>query len=184
MDDDATHLTPGEVRRIIGRLRGPDILRLSALARTWATGLRQHDADDLLNEALDRVLSGRRPWPTDLPLPAFFSQVMRSIASQWRRENRREPLKEDETSEVFEEESHNPSTRYERDDLIRRMRRALDTDPSALGVFDHILADSDRENAQAALGLNEKQYDTARRRMVRQLFEAFHSGWKHEPQGH
>jgi DNA-directed RNA polymerase specialized sigma24 family protein len=85
MDDDATHLTPGEVRRIIGRLRGPDLLRLSSLARTWATGLRQHDADDLLNEALDRVLSGRRPWPSNVPLPAFFSQVMRSIASgAWR----------------------------------------------------------------------------------------------------
>jgi hypothetical protein len=32
------------------------------VARIWTTGLRQHDADDLLNEALDRVLSGRRPW--------------------------------------------------------------------------------------------------------------------------
>jgi DNA-directed RNA polymerase specialized sigma24 family protein len=184
MDDETTHLTSGEVRRIISRLRGPDILRLSALARAWATGLRQHDADDLLNEALDRVLSGRRPWPTDLPLPAFLSQVMRSIASQWRRENRREPLKEDETSKVFEEESHNPSACYERNDLISRMRQALDNDPSALGVFDHILLDSDREDAQAALGLNATQYDTARRRMAHQLFEAFHSGWKHESQGH
>jgi hypothetical protein len=26
------------------------------LARVWATGLHQHDADDLLDEALDRVL--------------------------------------------------------------------------------------------------------------------------------
>ena len=64
MDDKATHLTLGEVRRILGRLRRPDILRFSALARIWATGLRQHDADDLLNEALDRILSGRRPWPS------------------------------------------------------------------------------------------------------------------------
>lgn len=184
MHDEAAHLTPGEVRRIIGRLRGPDILRLSALARTWATGLRQHDADDLLNEALDRVLSGRRPWPTDLSLPTFLSQVMRSIASQWRRENRREPLKEDETGMAFEEESENPAAGYEMDDLISRMRQALDTDSSALGVFDHILADSDRYEAQAALGVNATQYDTARRRMVRQLFEAFYSGWKHESQGH
>ena len=34
----------------------PDYLMgLATLARVWATGLRQHDADDLLNEALDRV---------------------------------------------------------------------------------------------------------------------------------
>lgn len=184
MDDEATHLTPGEVRRIIGRLRGPDLVRLAALARVWATGLRQHDADDLLNEALDRVLSGRRPWPIDVPLPAFLSQVMRSIASQWRQAGRREPLKEDEAREMLEEESHNPGACYEMGDLITRMRRALGTDPPALGVFEHILADSDREDAQAALGMNATQYDTARRRMVRQLFEAFHAGWNHEPQRH
>jgi DNA-directed RNA polymerase specialized sigma24 family protein len=178
MDGEATHLTVGEVRRIVGRLRTPDILRLSALARTWATGLRQHDADDLLNEALDRVLSGRRPWPSDVPLPAFLSQVMRSIASQWRRENRREPLKEDETRKVPQEEGHDPGACYEMDDLISRMRHALVGEPGALGVLDHLLADSDREEAQTALGIDATQYDTARRRMVRHLFEAFHSGWK------
>src|SRR5579885_2272587 len=164
MDDEATHLTPGEVRRIIGRLRGPDVVRLGALARVWASGLRQHDADDLLNEALDRVLSGRRPWPIEVSLPAFLSQVMRSIASQWRQEARREPLKEDETGEMVEEESHNPGACYEMGDLIARMRRALGTDPPALGVFEHILADSDREDAQAALAMTATQYDTMTRR--------------------
>jgi DNA-directed RNA polymerase specialized sigma24 family protein len=178
MDDRATHLALEEVRRILSRLRPPDILRLSALARTWAAGLRQQDADDLLNEALDRVLSGRRPWPSDVPLPAFLSQVMRSIASQWRREDRREPLKEDETGQVLEEESHDPGAGYEMDDLVARMRRALADDPAALGVLDHILADSDREDAQAALGMDATQYDTTRRRMIRHLFGAFHSGWR------
>lgn len=184
MDDEATHLTPGEVRRIISRLRAPDLVRLGALARVWASGLRQHDADDLLNEALDRVLSGRRLWPVDLPLSAFLSQVMRSIASQWRLENQREPLNEDKTERVFEEQSNNPGACYDIGDIISRMRRSLGADPQALGVFDHILADSDREDAQAALGMKATQYDTARRRMVRQLFEAFHEGWNHAPQRH
>jgi hypothetical protein len=74
MDDEATHLTPGEVRRIIGRLRGPDVLRLAALAGIWAKGLRRYDRDDLLNGALARVLSGRRPWPREVPVPAFVSE--------------------------------------------------------------------------------------------------------------
>jgi hypothetical protein len=109
---------------------------------------------------------------------------MRSVASQWRRENRREPLMEDRTDKMFKDESHNPTACYEMDDLISRMRRALGADPPALGVFDHILADSDRDEARAALQVDATQYDTARRRMVRQLFEAFHSGWNHESQGH
>lgn len=177
MDEQSTHLTPDEIRRILARLRPPDIVRLSALARTWATGLRQHDADDLLNEALDRVLSGRRPWPSHLPLPVFLSQVMRSISGQWRRERRREPLIEDECTNGPGEQGENPTASHELDDLIVRMRRALADDPSGLGVFDHILADSDREEAQAALGIDAPRYDTARRRMARHLFNAFHSGW-------
>ncbi len=177
MDDETTHLSLDEVRRALGRLRRPDIVRLSALARVWATGLRQQDADDLLNETLDRVLSGRRPWPSHVSLPAFLSQVMRSIASQWRREDGREPLKEDETGNVLEDESNCPIARYEMDDLISRMRQALADDPPALGVLDHLLADNDREEAQAELGIDATEYDTARRRMARRLFEAFRSGW-------
>jgi hypothetical protein len=35
----------------------PDYLMwLATVARVWATGPRQHDADDLLNETLDRVV--------------------------------------------------------------------------------------------------------------------------------
>jgi hypothetical protein len=147
--------------------------RVPNFARARYKGDASYDAS-LLNEALDRLLSERRPWPIDVPLHAFLSQVMRSIASQWRQEDRREPLKEDETGGVFDEGSHNPVACYEMDDLISRMRRTLGTDPPALGVFEHILADSDREDAQAAVGMNATQYDTARRRMVRQLFETFH----------
>jgi hypothetical protein len=55
MNDDAAHLDPEEVRRLLWRLRVPDILRLASLARAWARGLRQHDADDLLGEAFDRL---------------------------------------------------------------------------------------------------------------------------------
>jgi DNA-directed RNA polymerase specialized sigma24 family protein len=174
--DETTHLGLDEVRRILGRLRAPDIVRLAALARTWAAGLRQHDADDLLNEALDRILSGQRPWPSEISLPGFLSQVMRSIASQWRREDRREPSLED-TRTMAEEQSDNPRGSYETRHLITRMRDALAQDPAALGVLDHILADSDREEAQAALGMDATRYDTARRRMIRHLFDSFHAGW-------
>lgn len=176
MDDDATHLGLGEVRRILRRLREPEIVRLSALARTWARGLRQHDGDDLLAETFERVLSERR-WPADVPLPAFFSQVMRSIRSQWLQEDRREPLREDVTGYGGDDDSNDPGASYETGHLVARMRRKLVDDPPALGVLDHILADSDRAEAQAALGMDATRYDTARRRMVSRLFKAFHAGW-------
>jgi hypothetical protein len=73
MDDESAHLSPSEVRRALERLRPAEILRLSLLAQHWVIGLGRRHADDLLNEAFERVLSGRRPWPNDIATPAFFS---------------------------------------------------------------------------------------------------------------
>ncbi|MFB0874010.1 MULTISPECIES: hypothetical protein [unclassified Sphingobium] len=87
MADAVETLSLEEVGRVLGRLRQADLLRLAALAQTWVSGLPRRDAGDLLNEALARILSGQRPWPADVPLSAFLSQVMRSIASQWRHED-------------------------------------------------------------------------------------------------
>ena len=108
---------------------------------------------------------------------------MRSIASQWRAETRREPLITEDAIEVGEP-GHDPVGSYETTDLIERMLLALGTDVSALGVLKHILADSDRMDAQSDLGMTATQYDTARRRMVRRLFDAFSAGWNDEPQCH
>jgi DNA-directed RNA polymerase specialized sigma24 family protein len=178
MDDEPTHLSMSEVRRALDRLRPADIVRLSELARNWARGLRGHDADDMLNEAFDRVLSGRRPWPSDVPTPAFFSGVMRSIASQWRREGAREPLIEDGEEGATENISGGLSPDLELNHLISRMRHALTGDPEAREALEHILADSDRDEAQCASGLDATRYETARRRMLRHMFTAFSTGWK------
>lgn len=87
--DAVEHLSLEEVGRLLSRQRQVDLLRLAALAETWVRGNPRRDASDLLNEALVRILSRDRPWPADVSLHAFFSQVMRSIASQWRHEDNR-----------------------------------------------------------------------------------------------
>jgi DNA-directed RNA polymerase specialized sigma24 family protein len=177
MDDEPAHLSLSEVRRALDRLRPADIVRLSLLARHWAGGLGRRDADDLLNEAFDRVLSGRRPWPSQVPMPAFFNGVMRSIASQWRHEDDREPLIEDDEEGATEKIDGGITSDHELNDLLSRMRQALAGDPQARDILEHILVDSDREEAQVALGLDATGYDTVRRRMIRHMFTAFNSGW-------
>ena len=171
------HLSHHEVRRALDRLRPADIIRLTLLARVWASTLARREADDLLNEAFDRILSGRRLWPADLPLSAFVNGVMRSIAHQWRHEDRREALMDDDDSIVLDQIPDVDQVDHAITDLKERMRDALAKDPDALGVFTHILADSDREEAQATLGLDAQGYDTARRRMVRHMFTTFNAGW-------
>lgn len=102
MADESHHLSLEEVGRLLSRQRQADLLRLAALAGTWVRGIPRRDAADLLNEALARVLSGKRPWPADVSLHAFLSQVMRSIASQWRHQDAREPLAADHISDLNE----------------------------------------------------------------------------------
>ena len=95
-----------------------------------------------------------------------FSQVMRSIASQWRHEDTREPLVADQMSEL-----HGDSAAAEEEfdfaDLTQRMREALTGDRPALGPFDQILTQTSRKQACEQLGLDATGYDTARRRMTR-----------------
>jgi DNA-directed RNA polymerase specialized sigma24 family protein len=173
MTDQDDILSIEEVGRILSKLRQADLLRLAALARTWAIGLDRRDSADLLNEALCRVLSGQRPWPIDVPLPAFLSQVMRSIASQWRHEDARELLAED-CNEIPDEPAMNS---VEFVDLVHKMRAALDDDAPAQGIFDHVLQQTSRDLTRMHLGLDASGYDTARRRMIRTLQRKFSPDW-------
>lgn len=174
MADAVETLSLEEVGRVLGRLRQPDLLRLAALAQTWVSGLPRRDAADLLNEALSRILSGQRPWPADLPLPVFLSQVMRSIASQWRHEDIREPLaQESDKIADLTLECHDHGFA----DITDRMRAALIDDLRALGIFDHILTQTSRKQACDQLQMSATDYDTARRRMIRTLQRQFNPGW-------
>ncbi|MBX4935189.1 hypothetical protein [Rhizobium bangladeshense] len=174
MEDDVEHLSLLEVGRLLGRQRQADLLRLAALAETWVRGNPRRQASDLLNEALARVLAGDRPWPASLSLHAFLSQVMRSIASQWRHEDMREPLVADQLSQHCDAAMEDG---FDLADLAHRMRAALSGDPVATGIFDHIMTQTSRKQACDALGLDATGYDTARRRMTRALRRRFKPGW-------
>lgn len=174
MSDGVETLSIEEVNRLLSRLRQADLLRLAALAQTWVSGCPRRDATELLHEALARALSGDRPWPADVPLPAFLSQVMRSIASQWRHEDRREPLANDTETLADNRRSASAS---EFTDLTERMRAMLQEDAPALGIFEHLLAQTSRKDARSQLGIDETGYDTARRRMIRTLQHQFSPGW-------
>jgi hypothetical protein len=171
MADESFHLSLEEVGRLLSRQRQADLLRLAALAETWVRGIPRRDAADLLNQALVRVLSGDRPWPVDVSIHAFLSQVMRSIASQWRHEDAREPLAADQIADLDNVAADEAD--FDFINLTQRMRQALQGDTPALGIFDHILTQTSRKQVCEQLGLDATGYDTARRRMTRTLRRQF-----------
>lgn len=107
--------------------------------------------------------------------PDILSQVMRSIVSQWRHQDAREPLAADHIPNLGDLAADEEDIDFA--DLTQRMREALRGDGPALGIFDHILTQTSRKQACEQLGLDATGYDTARRRMTRTLRRQFKLGW-------
>jgi DNA-directed RNA polymerase specialized sigma24 family protein len=68
----------------------PELLRLKTLARWYARGLPPDVTwEDLLQEALTRILVGKRKIPEGVVMVAFVAGIMRSLRSEhWQRVER------------------------------------------------------------------------------------------------
>jgi len=170
------HQTGEEVRRALSRLRPPTIVRLTALARNWVRVTPRRESEDLLNEALGRVLSGRRRWPVGMPLDVFLNGVMRSVASQWAAEDASAILVDLDEADTVTTVSDTSQVEFR--SALAHMRRVLAEDAEALGILDGIVAGSSRSEIQDSLGIDETAYDTGRRRMARLLAKALGPDWK------
>jgi len=76
-----------EALTAVRSLSGTERTALLKVARAYARTRRtKYDYQDLFNEAIARILEGRRHWPTGVPFVSFFGGVMRAIAWEWRSE--------------------------------------------------------------------------------------------------
>ena len=76
-------LSQAELIAIIQALGEADKIALMKIARLYARRT-PFDHDDLLQEAICRVLSGKRVWARGVPVRSFLLGVMRSIAWEWK----------------------------------------------------------------------------------------------------
>lgn len=175
MSTSPAYLVIDEARKRIRRLRPAEAVRLGELARVCArsVGSRTEGAE-VLNEAIARVLEGRRRWPADLPVDVFFSEVMRSIAHEWRQRAWREPFLDDQ---AIPDIAVAPEHRAEIESVTGVVRRFLKNDPLALRLFELELAEMTGFEIQRELGLDATAYDTLRRRFRRRLIAAFPDGY-------
>jgi hypothetical protein len=81
----AATLSVAEAGTAIGLLTEGDRIALLKIARLFAKKT-PYDHEDLLQEAMFRVLCGKRAWPRDLAALPFLCGVVRSIAWEWRKE--------------------------------------------------------------------------------------------------
>lgn len=78
------HLTINEVVEAIEALTDHDYLKLIAAGRAWAVGLRDSEAEDLLHEALTRLVEDRRHMPASINFMYGIMSIMQSLANERR----------------------------------------------------------------------------------------------------
>lgn len=196
--------TPADIRQAIDSLTREDTERIRQTAenRIYRIGARAangRDADDLIVEALERVLDGTRHWDKGrVAFAAYLLGVIWSIASEWagyQKRNKKLPefaglesqlTKTDDdgnqvspfdglaTTDLNPEQAltqteANAEGERHSESFMERIRAEFADDATASLVIDGILDDLDREEIRATLELSEKEFKATMRRIQRHV---------------
>ena len=172
------------VKRLHG-LTNVELRKLERIARIRVIGLCEIEWQDLLNEAIVRMLDGSRQWPKDVDLVVFLRQTMRSIASDhWRRRKVNPVISESQLHEPSEEVEGtllevaiDPTANPERDvvaaETIAQIRRAFEGDLEALHVLSGMAIGKSPREIQDEGNMDARRYATTQKRIRRRLAKAF-----------
>lgn len=177
-----------QVRAALEALTDVQMVRLNAIARFRhrCLGVRGagRNATDFLSDAVTLVLEGRRKWKVDIPFDRFLAGVMRSLASHARSGKPRDafdalrpnPDSDERVAAVFDGQSTRAGTADEDEenragDLDSQIRESFREDTEALLVYDALLLNMKPADIQAGLGLTEKEYNAAAKRLRRGIIK-------------
>lgn len=164
-------LRPTETALALKLVGEMDLLRLKTIARLHARGLPPDVGwEDLLQEALTRLLTGARRIPQGVAPVAFIAGVMRSLRSEhWRRfgAGRRRACHTSEAA--LREAAQDPERSLIAAEELKAIERLFADDRIVLGIIDALGEGLSAEQIRAQLALTRTEYDSARKRMRRCL---------------
>lgn len=176
--------TSDECAEALRGLSDEDHERLEKIARLRVVGLHAVAWRDLLHDAIERLLDGRRQWPREVPLVVFLRETMRSIASDhWRRLEQSVVRSESEMGADGDadggsvasgvDETAQPERRVSAEETIRRIEKAFEGDDEALRVLASMASGRGPQEIQQEIGMNETRYASTLRRIRRRLLREF-----------
>ena len=183
-----------ELESLIEALSDEDYNRLAKIGSIRALGM-PISGEDLLHEAVRRVLDGKRNCPVDVPLAVFLAGVMRSLASAARTEFKRQEYLDDSREAGSDSKSHHSdgsewNTIAEEDvlsgidyqSLLSKLFDIFEQDEQGFLVLlaraEGYSADEIREEQH----LDKREYATILKRTRRRLARAIAEGTLHAKQ--
>ena len=179
---DDTPLSKAEREALLGAMSAGDWARAESLARVAAYGLTDMTAADLLHETLIDLLSGDRTWKRGVHPLVTLKVAMHSVASNAQKKVDNAPIDQFATMSTGEEDAPEgqraPVTAVEPlgplDTLEGRQQLALieklvKGDAQAELVLTALAMGYSGAEARLETGLDAKQFDAARQRLLRKL---------------
>ena len=178
-------VSPSESADALSQLSDADLRRLERIARLRTIGLNDLDWQDLLHDAVTRLLDGSRRCPRGLSLVVFLRETMRSIVSDhWRRRSARPILLEAELpraedgkpSGILENAPDlktNPERAAAAAETLASVEEVFREDPEAMLVIVGMANGQSPDEIQKEANMNPTRYATTQRRIRRKLARAF-----------
>jgi len=165
-------LSEAEVRSEISSLTDGERTKLIKIARHYGKGrIGFEEPDELVHEAICRVLAGKREWPRDLEKLGFLAGVIKSIAGDRKRALRRDlkrtvPLNE-EMEKVGDKGAEARGIQAMLD--VKRVITLFDDDPIAQKLVMGMVDGARGEELEQASGLSPTEYESKRKKIRRRI---------------
>lgn len=170
-------LRPAQTALALSLVSEMDLLRLKAIARVYARGLAtQVTWEDLLQEALTRVIAGSRRKPEDITLVAFVAGILRSLRTDYSRRATREsggtgsPELDCESASTQSMRLIDPAPGPERTLTARQelhlIKKLFADDLPVLEIIDGLADGLSAEQIRVVTGRSKLEYDSARKRIA------------------
>jgi DNA-directed RNA polymerase specialized sigma24 family protein len=168
---DTRIVRPAETALALRLVSDMDLLRLKALARLYARGLPADVTwEDLVQEALTRVLVGARVVPEGVPMIAFLAGVMRSLRSEQRRRAR---AAESDVREIeLRDAGPGPERALSARQELGAIRQMFAGDALVLQIIAGLGEGLTAAQICRNRGISKTDYESARKRMRRTLLKA------------
>ena len=182
---EATPATREEIEQAVEALTEAQLVRLENIAafrhRSLGTRCAGRNEGDLLSDAIIATLEGRRKWiKANVDFMTLIKGVMRSLASHIRSgkaadafdEIAPNPVNEKDDTEDFVEQIPtqapvDPERQLLARDLDKQIRERFKDDPEVLLTYEAFLEKMEPADIQSYLGITEKEYNAAAKRLRR-----------------